>query len=84
MAGVARGNLVVDDPSRPASGQSSDCTHTFSQSSRRAASGTYTVTATVTYDVRWEATTGVGAPLEPITRTTSLPIRVEEAQAVIQ
>lgn len=72
------------DPGRPAADQASDCTHTFRYSSRRAPGGTYTVTATVTYEVRWEATTGAGGPLESIARSASTTVRVEEAQAVIR
>jgi hypothetical protein len=75
---------VAYDANRPAAGQHSDCTHTYIRSSRRAADGRYTVRATVTYTVVWEATTGAGGPLDDITRASTADVRVEEAQAVIE
>jgi hypothetical protein len=48
------------------------------------ADGTWPLTATVTWAVRWEATTGTGGVLEPVTRTTTVPVRVVEAQAVLR
>ncbi len=72
------------DPSRPPRDQHSSCTHAFTHASTRQAGGTYTVTATVTYDVSWTATTGGSGELGALTRSTEVPVRVSEAQALIR
>lgn len=68
------------------------CSHTYLHRSTGGAGesggdpggGTFTLTATITWEVRWEATTGTGGPLDPVTRTTNVPLRVVEAQAVLR
>ncbi len=65
------------DTSRDPAEQHSDCTHTFERS------GTAAVTATITYATTWTATTGAGGNLDDVTRTTTLALTVEQAQAVI-
>ncbi|MGZ4784652.1 MAG: hypothetical protein ACXV5S_03205 [Acidimicrobiales bacterium] len=65
------------DTSRDPADQQSSCTHTFERS------GHAVVTATVTYATHWTANTGVGGDLDDLTRTTTVPVTVEEAQAVI-
>ena len=45
--------------------------------------GVYPVTVTVTFAATWTATTGAGGPLGALTRTTTVPVRVVEVQAVI-
>jgi hypothetical protein len=70
------------DPGAPAA-QTSDCTHTYRVGSRARPGGSYEVSATVTYEVAWTATTGEGGPLESIWRTTTGSVRVDEAQAVL-
>jgi hypothetical protein len=72
------------DASRPPAAQSSDCTHVFTRDSRAVAGGAYEVTATVTYEVSWEASTGAGGALEEVTRTTTVPVVVQEAQALVR
>jgi hypothetical protein len=71
------------DPRRPVVSQHSDCTHIYTRSSRHQPGGVYQVTATIHYVVTWEASTGEGGALEPITREASLAVRVQEAQALI-
>ena len=66
------------DTGRSPESQRSDCTHTFQ---RR---GQFAVTATVTYEAAWTATTGDGGVLGPVVRTATLPITVNEAQALIR
>lgn len=66
------------DTTRDPAEQQSDCTHTFERS------GSTLVTATITYATSWTATTGVGGDLDDVTRTTSLPLTIREAQAVIR
>lgn len=66
------------------------CTHTYDRRSTDSATpraqpdGTFTVTATVTYNVTWTATDGTTGTLDPITRTGQTNIRVLEAQALIE
>ena len=72
------------DPSRPPADQHSSCTHVFTRSSSALAGGTYAVTATVTYDVAWSASTGAGGELGSLSRSTTVPVRVAEAQALIR
>ena len=71
------------DLGRPAAEQESECTHTFVWPSHDQVFGVYPVAATVTFDTTWSATTGAGGPLGALTRTTTVPVRVVEVQAVI-
>jgi hypothetical protein len=72
------------DTARAPSAQHSDCTHVFTHSSTARTGGTYAVTATVTYDVDWTASTGGGGPLGSLTRSATVPVTVQEAQALIR
>ena len=69
----------------PAAGEAAKpgCTYTFRRSSARAPGGRFLLEATVTWRVSWAAS---GAPgggsLGTVTRTTSVPIRVAEIQAL--
>lgn len=61
------------------------CTHTYiNRSTKTDPNGTYTVTATVTYEVTWTATDNTSGTLEPVTRTGTINLRVQEAQAVLE
>ena len=72
------------DVGRAPEEQSSDCTHVYSSSSRLQPDGTFLVSVTVSYAVSWGASTGAGGDLETISRTTTVPVRVTEAQALIR
>lgn len=73
------------DTSRPASQQSTDCSYTYRRSSARESDGRYHVTATVYYQVAWTATgVAAGGALAPITRSSTVAIRVAEIQALNQ
>ena len=72
------------DPTRDARDQDSGCTHVFSRSSSGRPGGSYPVTVTVTYEVGWSASTGVGGTLGTLTRSTSAAVVVQQAQAVIR
>ncbi len=63
-------------------GRSSGCTHTFTRSSRHEVSGRYPVVATVSWAVSWTATDGTSGDLGTLTRSTTLDVLVQEAQAV--
>ncbi|WP_208026978.1 hypothetical protein [Rhabdothermincola sediminis] len=81
---VCDGPGAVYDPSRPVAGQVSGCTHTFVWSSVGEPSGVFVVTATVTYAVGWVASTGEAGDLGVLERSSSVPVRVVEVQAVIR
>jgi hypothetical protein len=66
------------DDSRPAAEQSTDCSLVFGRAGRSV------LHATVRYATSWTATTGDGEALEPVTRTTDVPVDVVEAQALIR
>jgi hypothetical protein len=73
------------DSSRPAADQSTDCGYTYRRSSARQSDGRYQVTATVYYQVAWTATgVAAGGALAPITRSSTVAIRVAEIQALNQ
>jgi hypothetical protein len=71
------------DPSRGPESQSSDCAHTYIWPSSSRPGGVYSVSATVTYTVSWVATDGGGGDLGTVTRTSTVPVRAVEVQAVI-
>ncbi|MBI2705927.1 MAG: hypothetical protein HYX32_11660 [Actinobacteria bacterium] len=81
---VCDGPGAAYDLGRRPGEQSSDCTHTYiDRSTVNDPDGTYTVTATVTFDVSWTATTGQGGDLGTITRSSATALTVREAQALI-
>src|SRR5690606_5110301 len=53
------------------------CGHTYTTS------GTYTVTATITWDVAWTSTTGQGGPLDDLVTSASVAVTAEQRQAVL-
>jgi hypothetical protein len=65
------------DPDRPADDQHSDCSTLFE------VAGSYALTATVTYRTSWVATTGDTGALAAVSRTSTVPVVVDEAQALI-
>jgi hypothetical protein len=72
------GRPIAYDTSRPASAQSSDCTHTYTSS------GTFAATVTVVYgDVGYTSNVGPGGALPDIDTETDVELGVREAQAVV-
>ena len=65
------------DPRRPADVQHSNCTYLFEDA------GHFRLTATVTYEITWTASTGDAGGLGPVTRAGTVPVVVDQAQAVI-
>ena len=59
-----------------------DCSYTYAWSSRHDPSGRYTATATQSWRVTWTATDGEAGDLGTLTRSASVPLLVQEAQAV--
>jgi len=65
-------------------GATTDCGHRWTRRSTATnVSGTFDVTATVTWQVTWSATNGEAGDLGTLTSSTTSPIRVLEAQAVV-
>ena len=64
--------------------QSSGCTHTFTRTSAFNADGVEWVRVTVTWGVEWTSSEMGGEPLGTLTRSTDLPVRVVEAQALVR
>lgn len=64
----------------PGSTSDPDCVHTYDRSTRGA---TLPVTATITWEVAWSATTGEAGSLGTVTRSAGVEVVVAEAQAVI-
>lgn len=72
--------VTCTGPSRPhpgTAGAATECGHTY------LAVGDFTLTVSVEFAVTWEASTGEGGTLDPITLTTQLPINVQQRQVVI-
>lgn len=53
------------------------CGHTYGHH------GTYTLTATITWEVAWTATTGAGGPLPDLTTVATVGVEAREVEAVI-
>lgn len=72
------------DTARPARAQRSDCTHTFQRSSMWSEGGVEWVEVTMIWKVEWYSSDGSGQPLGTVERSSSFPVRVVEAQAVVR
>lgn len=59
------------------------CVLVFTRSSADQPGGTFDLRATVTYEVDWSTDDGSAGELGTVDRTSSVPVRVVEAQAVI-
>jgi hypothetical protein len=63
--------------------QSTDCEHVYQQVSADEPRGQYAASATVTWSVSWEASTGATGALADASRTTTFGLTVTERQAVV-
>lgn len=70
------------DPKLPAAAQRSDCTYTYARSSAGLPRSAYMATVTVTWGGTWSGSGGEGGTLPELTRSTSIPIRIAEGQAL--
>lgn len=70
------------DLSRPASEQSTSCSYTFRHSSAGQPDNAYRVTVTLVWHVTWTSNIGASGDLGFVTRTTTIPTRVAEHQAL--
>ena len=67
-----------DDPASP----SPTCGHTYTRSSAAAPGGTFTVTATITWDVTW-AGGGAAGTFPGLATTSAVPVPVAQSQAIV-
>ncbi|HUP86814.1 MAG TPA: hypothetical protein VM143_14245 [Acidimicrobiales bacterium] len=72
------------DLERPASEQSTTCSYTFRHSSAGQPNNTYKVTVTLVWHVTWTSNIGASGDLGFVSRTTTIPTRVAEHQALNQ
>lgn len=68
--------------SQPASGQHSNCTYTYTQSSAGLPGRAYAAAVTITWTATWAGSGGSGGTLPPLTRTTMFRVPVAEAQSL--
>lgn len=61
---------------------SPDCGHVYRRSSATAVGGTFTVTVTIAWQVTW-AGAGQAGTIAGLSTVTTIPVRVQESQAVI-
>ena len=74
---------VPYDLRRSPRAQSSSCTHVFQRSSAWQPGGVYELSATERWVAWWSSSTGEGGSLGLLSRTTTMPIRVVELQALV-
>lgn len=70
------------DPSKRPEEQSTDCSITFRHSSAGEPGDAYEGRITVVYEVSWTSNLGVGGSLGTVPRTSVIPVRVGEQQAL--
>ena len=70
------------DLGRPAGEQSTNCSYTFRHSSAGQRDSAYLVTATIVWHVTWSSNIGASGDLGFVSRTTTIPTRVAEHQAL--
>ncbi len=58
------------------------CTHTYRRTSAGQPGGTFTIEATVTFDVSWSSTVAAGGALPAISRSSTVDVEVGEVQAI--
>ncbi len=68
------------DPAHPDT--TTDCAHTYQR--HTPAGTTLALTATITYTIAWTATDGTADTLDPLTRTTTIPLTIGDAQALVR
>lgn len=63
--------------------QNLECTYVFTQSSAGLPGSQYQVKVSVVWTARWTGSGGAGGPLAPITTSTTFPLRIGEAPALV-
>ncbi|MCC5951801.1 MAG: hypothetical protein JJU45_06855 [Acidimicrobiia bacterium] len=82
--------LRCDGPGRPPDARTADsptpgdCAHQWQhRSTRHDPRGTYPLTVSIEWSIAWQGSTGSGGELDSLTSTSTHPIRVREAQAML-
>ncbi|MFB9802480.1 hypothetical protein ACFFN5_18345 [Streptomonospora salina] len=74
---------VYDSAVHSPGAESPDCGYTYTLSSRNRPGATDTVTATIVWDVAWEASSGRGGELEPMETSASREAEVVEVHSLV-
>jgi hypothetical protein len=82
---ICEGPGMAYDPAADGREQSTDCSHTYRNSSAGLPGDAYTVTVTIEWDVEWTVSGAPGGgPLPGLTTSTSTALAVAEMQALNQ
>jgi hypothetical protein len=74
---------VPYDQGKSPDDQNIECTHLFTQSSAGLPSSQYQVRVSLVWSANWTGSGGTGGPLAPITTSTTFPLRIGEAPALV-
>ena len=72
------------DPSRPTSGQRTDCSYTYTKSSASQPGAAYRVRVTAVWGGTWIGSGGAGGTLPDIRRTATFDLRIAEGQGLYE
>ncbi|WP_147339382.1 hypothetical protein [Actinomadura spongiicola] len=70
------------NPTKSAASQRTNCSYVYARSSAAQPGGAYRVRATVLWGGTWRGSDGSGGVLPPLSRSTSLRLRIAEAQGL--
>jgi hypothetical protein len=73
---------TVYNPALPAASQRTPCSYTYTRSSDGLPGNAYTASVTIEWKATWQGSGGTGGTLPALTRTTTFPLRIGEAQAL--
>ncbi|MEQ4720955.1 hypothetical protein [Nonomuraea sp. B19D2] len=74
---------VPYDQAKSPDDQNIDCTHVFTQSSAGLPGSRYQVKVSMVWSASWTGSGGAGGPVAPITTSTTFPLRIGEAPALV-
>ncbi|MEV4170182.1 hypothetical protein [Nonomuraea sp. NPDC049709] len=87
--GAGQGTLTCPGPGIPyhpaksPDDQNIECTHVFTQSSAGLPESQYQVKVSMVWSASWTGSGGAGGPLAPITTSSTFPLRIGEAPALV-
>lgn len=61
-----------------------DCTYEYARPSHAKRGGRFSASATITWQVSWTSSLGIGSPMPSVRTSISLPIRVNELQVLLR
>ncbi|MFG1705401.1 hypothetical protein ACFLIM_19605 [Nonomuraea sp. M3C6] len=74
---------VPYDPAKSPDDQNIECTHVFTESSAGLPKSQYQVKFSTVWSANWTGSGGAGGPLAPITTSTTFPLRIGQAPALV-